>query len=153
MISVAHTADFATTTGVTAAAWISRASGTSRVSILGKLLGGSGANSWQLNEVDQDLEICSRDGTTFCKSTSGQPIASGVWQHVAYTWDMTTHRGYVNGALVSTVDNSMELDTGQILIGGDIDGVPVAEFPGKIDDVRIYSRALSSAEIAALASM
>ena len=79
---------------------------------------------------------------------SALPI--GGWQHVAVTLSGTTGKLYVNGALVST-NTSMTLNpaslgsTNQNYIGKSQWGDPL--FDGKIDDFRIYNRALSASEI------
>ena len=54
---------------------------------------------------------------------------------------------YVNGALVGTLAHSGPLTTsgGPLRIGGD--SVWAEFFQGRIDEVRVYSRALSAAEI------
>jgi len=66
------------------------------------------------------------------------------WVHFVVTWDGTTTRIYADGSEVVSADNS--LDTGNnkaFKIGKWSDKF----FDGKIDDVRIYNRALSSSEI------
>jgi hypothetical protein len=68
--------------------------------------------------------------------------------HLAATYDGTTQRLYVNGVQVSS-----RAQTGAILVTGSplrIGGNSFAEyFRGIIDEVRIYNRALSAAEIQA----
>jgi hypothetical protein len=56
--------------------------------------------------------------------------------------------GYINGSQVfsGTVSSTLPSNGSILDIGGDSDGW----FPGLIDDVRIYSRALSASEISAL---
>jgi glucose/arabinose dehydrogenase/PKD repeat protein len=68
------------------------------------------------------------------------------WSHVALTWDGAVRRLYVNGKLVATAPLTAVKSRGPLRIGGD----PVRHewFRGRIDDVRVYNRALSGAEIA-----
>jgi len=75
------------------------------------------------------------------------PIQQGVWQHVAVTWDGTTMRAYYNGQPDGTAgfDGPMAVSDGNLFIGRYYSG-----FDGDIDEVRIYDRALSEAEIADL---
>jgi len=70
-----------------------------------------------------------------------------TWSHLAATYDGATFALYVNGALVATKSASTNLvqASGPLHIGGnDIWG---EYFRGTIDEVRIYNRALSPAEI------
>jgi hypothetical protein len=70
-----------------------------------------------------------------------------AWSHVASTYDGATLRLYVNGALVSSAaaSGSLAASTGVLRIGGN--GVWPEWFAGLIDEVRVYNRALSAAEI------
>jgi hypothetical protein len=67
---------------------------------------------------------------------------------VATTYDGTTHRLYVNGTQVAAVARTGKLATsGQPLrIGGNT--VFNEWFNGTLDEVRVYNRALSAAEVA-----
>ena len=71
----------------------------------------------------------------------------GSWTHLATSWDGTTLRLYVNGVQAATraVSGTLRTSTGELRIGGN--AVWSEWFAGRIDDVRLYSRALSVAEI------
>jgi fibronectin type 3 domain-containing protein len=75
------------------------------------------------------------------------PVSAGVWTHVAGTYDGTTQRLYVNGAQVASLalSGSITTSTSPVKIGGN--AIWSEWFTGLIDEVRIYSRALSPAEI------
>jgi uncharacterized repeat protein (TIGR03806 family) len=82
------------------------------------------------------------------------PINSGNWTHIAVTRSGTNGeiRLYVNGVLDATGTGGANLLIANpvINIGGNtLDG---RYFQGLIDDVRIYSRVLSGAEVASLVS-
>jgi hypothetical protein len=71
------------------------------------------------------------------------------WHHLAASYDGTTIRGYGDGQLI-VEDSSRVLDTNDLVqMGRRAD--QTANFQGMIDEVRIYSRALSQAEIEYLA--
>jgi hypothetical protein len=74
-------------------------------------------------------------------------LALNVWTHVALTFDNTTLRLYVNGAQVGTraVAGPLLTSTGALRIGGN--SVWGEHFAGRIDEIRLYNRALSTAEI------
>src|SRR5258705_161725 len=77
------------------------------------------------------------------------PTALGlnVWTHLAATFDGATVRLYVNGVQVASQAQTAPLatTTGTLQIGGD--SYPNEFFAGRIDEVRIYNRALTQAEI------
>ena len=79
----------------------------------------------------------------------GGPTASpvGAWTHVGLTYDGTMLRLYVNGTEVAsrTASGQLTASTSPLWIGGNS---PFGEyFAGLIDDVRVYNRALTQAEI------
>ena len=73
---------------------------------------------------------------------------------IAATWDGETIRFYVNGVLESMKAHTFDPPVG---IGGAIrignDGATNSSLNGRMDDLRLYSRVLTAAEIAALAAM
>ena len=86
--------------------------------------------------------------------TNGQQGVAGpaalplnTWSHLAATYDGTTLRLYVNGTQVASraLSGSIVPSTGPLRIGGN--GVWVEYFRGRIDEVRIYNRALGATEI------
>ena len=76
-------------------------------------------------------------------------IPTGAWTHLAATYDGTTQRLYVNGTQVSTlaVSGAITTSNNPLKIGGN--SIWAEWFTGLIDEVRVYNRALSAAEIQA----
>ncbi len=73
----------------------------------------------------------------------------GVWTHIAFTYDGTTVRGYLDGVRqFSTADTESIQARGNDLRLG-VDGAYQQAYKGQLDEVRIYNRALSAAEIQA----
>jgi hypothetical protein len=76
-----------------------------------------------------------------------------TWTHVAGTYDGSALRLYLNGVLVKTTPHTGPIfdTTGPLRIGGSAIVVPGGAqfFKGFIDEVRVYSRALSPLEIQA----
>ena len=76
--------------------------------------------------------------------------STGVWHHVAYTFDGTTHRIYMDGVAGTSTTTAPETATPSQVFLGSYNGT--AEFlQGALDDVRVYNRALSPTEISTLA--
>ncbi len=77
------------------------------------------------------------------------PLPLNAWTHIATTYDGATMRIYVNGVLVASraQGGNIAVANGALRIGGNA-SFTGEFFQGLIDDVRIYNRALSAAEIA-----
>ena len=73
-------------------------------------------------------------------------LTPNVWTHLAATFDGSTIRLYVDGNLVGSLaeTNPIPTSTDILQIGANFYG---EYFPGRIDEVRIYNRALSETEI------
>ena len=80
----------------------------------------------------------------------------GVWQHVALTYDKASGTGaiYINGVAVTTINlGSFTPITGftNLLIGARTlfasVGSPASQYSGEMDEISLYGRALSAAEI------
>jgi hypothetical protein len=86
-------------------------------------------------------------GHRWVNGTAALPV--NTWSHVAGTYDGTTLRLYVNGTQVTSkaVTGSIVSSTGPLRIGGN--SIWGEYFRGRIDEVRIYNRALSAPEIQA----
>src|SRR5438552_1500221 len=87
-------------------------------------------------------------------TSAGEQGASGskwlpfnAWSHLAGTYDGASLKLYVNGQLVRSqaVSGPIATSTGPLLIGGN--SIWDQYFEGRIDEVRIYNRALSESEI------
>ena len=80
-------------------------------------------------------------------SRGGSQLPVAAWTHLATTWNGTSVRLYVNGTLVASyaASGAMPISTGALRIGGN--KVWSEWFDGLIDEVRVYNRALSQAEV------
>jgi hypothetical protein len=118
--------------------------------------------------IDQHYHI-SFDGmefpTCFVKTENGAvrltqqtAAARGTWIHIACTYDGSTGRLYVDGQPISglgaqSVAGRFVADTTPFILGGNGNGpdTGVSErFPGRVDEIMLYRRALSANEIAQL---
>lgn len=145
---------FNTTTAFTLAAWTWLDNVVDQKGFVNKPHDGDPiANAWQLFVIDDYVQ-----STIFSESlgnTGAQAMITPlVWTHVAGTWDGTVLRLFVDGVErdARTVSDPL-FDSNDVWLGCDVDfGQPEDFHAGLLDDVRIYDRALSTAEIAALAN-
>ncbi|HEV2210480.1 MAG TPA: LamG-like jellyroll fold domain-containing protein [Verrucomicrobiae bacterium] len=85
----------------------------------------------------------------------GTRLVTNNWYHVVMTYDQKAIKLYVNGALDASRSWSGPIMTGPEpfrIGGGADDGAPPFHFGGLIDEVMLFNRALSEAEIQALYS-
>jgi hypothetical protein len=118
--------------------------------------GGGVYNSWQL----ETTATASQEALTSYHGGAGNDqmgsmigvIQPGVWQHIVATYDGFTEKIYIDGVSTSSAGNSSPLfyDTHAMQIGCDDNAGFGEHFQGALDELRIYKRALSQAEIQAL---
>jgi hypothetical protein len=80
-------------------------------------------------------------------------ITDGQWHHVGFVWDGSYRALYADGIEVAkdtAAQNPLKSSDGGLYIGADKTLGAGTFFSGLIDDVRIYNRALTAEEIAAL---
>lgn len=89
---------------------------------------------------------------------SSSPLSTGSWHFFAATFDKSSQTGklYVDGSTANDTETAANIERApstriighdQATLSGNSEGLP---FNGKIDDIRIYNRALSAPEIANL---
>jgi hypothetical protein len=92
------------------------------------------------------VALASAPGTPLdARGTTQLPL--NVWSHLAATYDGAMLRLYVNGAQVGTraVTGGLVASAGVLRLGGN--SLWGEYFSGRIDEVRIYNRALTTNEI------
>ena len=113
---------------------------------------GKGANGTDFDlqaETDNKFHFYIAAGNSV---TSTTVIQTGVWYHVAGTWDATGLRMYVNGVLENTngVQNLTRGQSGNPLQIGNQPTFGPRLFNGLIDEAEIFNRALTAAEVQAI---
>ena len=80
------------------------------------------------------------------------PPSTAAWHHLAATYNGTSISLYIDGQLAAqhSASGPLTITTDPLAIGGKPSGGPLFAFYGVIDDVRIYSSALSASQIAQL---
>ena len=147
-VDIPYSTSLNTPTGFSVAFWYRATSNTG--SIIARVLGTASLNTWQVRFASGRLNAVSSNGS----STSNDGIvspAAGSWRFVVVTWDGTTKKMYLDGALQLSVARSISFDAHGLVLGGDYNngtfGLP---YRGFIDEVRLFNRALTGAEIASL---
>lgn len=139
------------TMGFTAAAWIRLdANGTTQTMF------GSPRDTVSPTQNAFEIYTASPNLTTMQinnGSSVSVPTPVSEWHHVALVWTGGTVRSFLDGAMFNSAAAATPLWTGENLtIGCDVDNAAgIDYFGGAADEVRLYSRALDTASIAALA--
>jgi hypothetical protein len=91
------------------------------------------------------------NGLAYCLASDG-PIGVGQWHHIAGVYDANAGRIYVDGVMRGSIASAGIPTPTTIWKIGNVSGggTGTGFFQGAIDDVRVYNRALTGAEIAAL---
>ena len=148
-VQVSSTSGLNLSNAITLAAWINPSDVTAYRTIVVK--GAAGLRGYGMNLINGNLNFIKVNGTDVASSVA---ISAGVWQHVAITWNAVTGevKFYKDGALAQTVIDgfvpSTSLDTDNLLVGLWLGGG--SYFAGAMDELRVYSSALSAADILAL---
>jgi hypothetical protein len=151
-VTVADNASLDLSTAMTVEAWVrptALGAGVWRTILLKEGTGNMAYELYANNDVSRPAAYATF-GTTIRGITGTAALALNTWTHVATTYDGANQRFYVNGVLVRTLarTGSIIATAGPLHIGGN--EVWGGEwFAGSIDEVRIYRRALSQAEIQA----
>jgi alpha-tubulin suppressor-like RCC1 family protein len=103
------------------------------------------------------LAFASLSGSVWDAASAPAPVTLNQWSHVAVTLGGGQLRFYVNGALAHSLSyvTTRPAVTAPLTIGATITNSrpetnPAGPFPGSIDELALYNRALSAAEISAL---
>ena len=148
VVTIPNSASLRLTTGMTLEAWVYPTSApTGWRAVVDKNVDGYYlmASTDQGNRPGVGGTFTAGNQNTFAPSE----LAVNTWAHLAATFDGATVRLYVNGAQVASRAQTTPLaaTTGTLQIGGD--SYPDEFFAGRIDEVRVYNRALTQAEIQA----
>lgn len=112
---------------------------------------------WQADAKPHLFITVSLDGTAGVQPTSPMAASQKTWTHLAATYDGTTAILYVAGKQIDArpLTGMFPTDTTPLIIGGNGNGTSqtvTERFPGRIDEVALYNRALEAAEIQQLAN-
>jgi hypothetical protein len=164
IVKVSGSDSFDTLGAVTVSAWIyPRSAGEAgKGRIVDKANGVTPTNGWLLHVSGNGTQLsflADYSSTNLARHAAANSIALNAWQHVTVTWDGGASASgvhiYVNGREVSyatstsgtgsRVNDALE----ELKIGNDKSAART--FDGRIDEVRVWGRALSASEVAAMA--
>lgn len=158
LVSMNPSSAFAITDEVSASVWVYRTA-TNDQKVIGHF-NDLGTAGWLIGVTPSDkLEVVVNNGWTYSLLLGSVP--ANTWTHLALTWKGgATLKGYVNGVKVS---ESGPTDTAFINLTGT--GTyffkagcspwngSIMRFSGRIDDIRVYSREITEAEVLALCNL
>jgi fibronectin type 3 domain-containing protein len=147
LVTIADAASLDLTTGMTIEAWVWSSLGTNwRTVLIKERPGGLAYALYAATDTGRPGAFVDTNAESDARGTANLQLQ--VWTHLTGTYDGTTLRFYVNGALISSraVTGALRVTTGALQLGGNT--IWSEWFKGRIDEVRIYNRALSAAEIA-----
>ncbi len=147
-VDVADSASLDLTSGMTLEAWVRPTSvGGWRTGIVKER--GTGGHVYALYPSDGASPVAENYAfSAYNGARWGSALPVNTWSHLASTYDGTTLRLYVNGEqrAATPVSGAMAATTNPLRIGGH--AAWGEYFAGLIDEVRVYNRALSAAEVA-----
>ena len=105
------------------------------------------------DDIDGNLDLGM--GDNHAVQTGIVPLVAQQWVHLALTWDGTIYRLYVNGTEMATGPYSGLTQLGSFADVGNsgMAGARTTNFNGVIDEVRVYTRPLDPAEVAAMSTL
>src|SRR3954452_18420151 len=139
------------TSALTIEGWFFLTGGSGVRTIVAKTVGSSFSNSFVVYIAANGAIAAAYGDTSSIDgfSTSTFPTTN-AWHHFAYTYDGTTQQLFLDGASAGSAaaTTAIGYDTHPLLIGADIDNEAlISFFPGRVDELAIYNRVLSSTEI------
>ncbi len=148
-VTVNDSASLDLTNGMTLEAWVyptATMSGWQAV-INKEQPGGFGAAYYLSANSDLNQPEVAVYTTDWHKLYGGPALSANQWVHLVGTYDGSTMKLYVNGSQVSSQPQTGGIDvtSGVLRIGGN--SYWGEFFKGRIDEIRIYNRALSASEI------
>jgi len=146
-VTVNDSASLDFSTGMTLEAWVYPMSQTNGGNTV-ILKEATGAEVYALySDEDANLPVSYFNDGSYQAVTGPNRLPVNTWTHLVATYDGQYQRLYVNGAEVSKnpATTPIQQSSGVLRIGGN--SVWGEFFDGKIDEVRIYNRALTATEI------
>ena len=115
--------------------------------------GGGAFNNWHtIFEFGDDqpwFGVNPNGALTLYPAINAGSVPLNQWTYVAYTWDGTQSRLYMNGNVIATNNNAPPVGGQGMLIGAE--NGSTLTWQGDMDELRVYNRALTDNEVKTLA--
>lgn len=129
---------------ITAMGWLNLDSGTNQYLICNQSSTSDGFILY--NNNDGNARVLMRDDTGSAELVDGDPISSGSWTHLGFSWDGSTLELFKDGLSQGTVSLSTHTFSNQDIVIGYDPANNSNYINGQTDDCRIYERALTETE-------
>jgi hypothetical protein len=159
-VSVGDTSSLNATTAFTVSAWVYKTGNSSGSSVAGTIAGkwNSSGTGWFLELHDTDSGTPNQlrfyiSGVSTASTYSVGQVSNNAWHHILVKYDGVKKYIYIDGTLDTSPDTTGTPTTANdsFQIGFDTGSAASFNyFNGKIDEVRIYNRALSANEVTQL---
>ncbi|MCK6544377.1 IPT/TIG domain-containing protein [Myxococcota bacterium] len=143
---------------LTVALWIKPTVTTGNPGILSHAVRAGSSQNWGFyirngNELGIFTNYPSRSSSVYDSTSVGANIVAGEWAHVAFVLDYVarTTTYYKNGRVISSHPHTLPLDQLANPLTLCSEAGAVQDYSGQIDDLSIWSRALSADELATVA--
>jgi Concanavalin A-like lectin/glucanases superfamily len=157
-ITINDAASLGLTTGMTIEAWVNPASLSGWQTVLYKErpAADNAGLAWSLYSSDSTAPpavyaAIAGSSNLWTHATGTSMLTLNTWAHLAATYDGASLKLYVNGTLTRTaaLPGRLTVSPGPLHIGGNAPSIPYGGqfFKGLIDEIRIYNRALTQAQI------
>lgn len=150
-ISVPSTSLFDTST-LSVGAWLYPTASTASATAIGRFTSGSGPDGWTVGNGSTvgNFQFFLRVAGSNYTVASTTNYTLNAWHYVIGTYDGTTARLFVDGAQVATTaaTGSIISSTQNLRFGARTTSNNY--WPGNLDDIRLYNRAITANEVAAL---
>jgi hypothetical protein len=91
-----------------------------------------------------------KDGRSDIRITSKESIVDGQWHHIVASWNTSTVNLYVDGTQAASTREFRVMKKGilsELIFGGGTLGSGFAPFAGWIDEIALWDRSLTPAEV------
>jgi hypothetical protein len=148
-ITIPDRPTFDLTQGMTLEAWVNPSALWGWRTVLLKETSGGLAYALYANDNAPNPAVTVNTGARDQSASGSSGLPLNAWTHLAATYDGSTLQLFVNGVLANSrpLSGALLTSDGALRIGGN--SVWGEYFEGLIDDVRVYDRALTAAEIQA----
>lgn len=139
---------------LTLSMWVKPVGGVSDQSVIGKFWNTTMTSPYYqygLEFQNGGLTPSFQVGTTsgVKEASMGSALVANQWSHLAIVFDGTQAQFYVNGTLVATKPLAATITARGNMMRVGADASPSQYYKGMLDDLRIYSRSLTAADVVA----